>query len=253
MRRVGRLCADLHSFLEPLVKPGISTLELDALAEEFIKKNGGVPAFKGYLDFPNTFCASVNDQVVHCTPSAYKLQDGDIVTIDLGASLDGFMGDTAKTYLVGNVKPEVRAFVQVGYDALMAGIANAKAGKHVADISNSIARLIKSHGHGVVERYIGHGIGRQIHEPPQVPNTEQSKPGAELVPGMVICIEPILTLYPSGKINEISKWEIRTVDGSPAVHWEHMVEITEDAPRILTLRPEEQFLKNLKEEERDEL
>lgn len=252
MRRVGRLCADLHSFLEPLVLPGVSTLELDALAEEFIKKNGGVPAFKGYRNFPNTFCASVNDQVVHCTPSAYKLQDGDIVTIDLGASLDGFMGDTAKTYLVGNVKPEIQAFVKCGYDALMAGIANAKAGNHVADISNSVAKHIASHGYGVVARYIGHGIGREIHEKPPVPNTMQDKPGAELLPGMVICIEPILTMYPSGSIKEISEWEIRTVDGSPACHWEHMVEITEDAPKILTLRPEEAFLNTLIEDD-DEL
>lgn len=239
MRSVGKLCAETHNYLGTIIRPGISTLELDTKAEEFIRSKGGLPVFKGYRNFPNTLCASVNDEVVHCTPSNYVLKDGDIVTLDLGASLDGFCGDTAKTYMIGDVKPDVAAFVHHGYLSLLEGIEKAIPGNHVADISNAIAKYIKKQGYGVVAKYIGHGIGKNIHEGPGIPNTEADKPGAELAAGMVICIEPILTWNPDGKIIEPSDWKVVTPDGTLACHWEHMIAIHEDGPEILTLRDDE--------------
>ena len=239
MRRVGKLCADVHNYLATIIRPGISTLELDAKAEEFIRANGGLPVFKGYRGFPNTLCASVNNEVIHCTPSPYVLRDGDIITLDLGASLDGFCGDTAKTYMLGDVKSDVQAFVMRGYTAMMAGIEKAVPGNHVSDIANAVAKTIRPYGFGIVEKYVGHGIGKNIHEGPTIPNTEMKTEGAQLAAGMVICIEPILTWNPDGKIVEESDWRIVTPDGSPACHWEHMVAITKDGPEILTLRKEE--------------
>jgi methionyl aminopeptidase len=249
MKAVGKLCAETHNMLGGIIRPGISTLELDAKAEEFIRANGGIPVFKGYRNFPNTLCACVNEEVIHCTPSNYILKDGDIVTLDLGASLDGFCGDTAKTYIIGKVNPDVEAFVLHGYLALLEGIEKAYPGNHVADISNAIAKYIKKQGYGAVERYVGHGIGRNIHEKPSIPNVEVKDPGAELVSGMVICIEPILTWNPDGKIVEPNEWKIVTADGKPACHWEHMIAIEDDGPTILTLRDEEIVHPDLEDDE----
>ena len=239
MRVVGSLCAEAHNNLSQIIRPGISTLELDRLTEEFFRSHGAT-TLKGYKDYPYNICTAVNDEVIHCVPTNYVLKDGDIITIDLGAKLDGFWGDTAKTYLVGNVAPEIKLFLERGYDSLMAGIEKAVVGNMVSEITKAIGKSAKAHGYGLVPKYGGHGIGHDIHEEPFVPNVPNDKKDAVLVSGMVICIEPILTLYPSGQIKENGPWELKTVDGTPACHWEHTVAITDNGPEILTLRTEEQ-------------
>jgi methionyl aminopeptidase len=239
MRVVGKLCADAHNNLTKIIQPGITTLDIDRLTEEFFTSHGAEATFKGYRGYAYSLCTAVNDEVIHCVPTSYKLKDGDIITVDLGAKLDGFYADTAKTYMIGNVHPDVQAFVLRGYLALLDGIEGAKIGNHVSDITKAVYNSIKKHRYGVADRYGGHGIGRSLHEDPFIPNIPSQKQGAELAAGMVICIEPILTMYPTGKLKENSQWEIKTIDGSPAVHWEHTIAITETGPEILTLREEE--------------
>ena len=239
LRKVGKLCAQTHDHLTKLIRPGITTLELDTEAEIFIRTNGALPSFKGYRGYTNTICSAVNNQVVHIKPNDYALKDGDIVTIDLGAYMNGFHGDTAKTHMIGNVHPDIQAFVHHGYLALYDGIEKAVDGNYVQDISNAIAKSVRQHGYGIVHEFVGHGIGRNIHEDPQIGNTEMTEKGAKLTNGMVICIEPILTLNPSGKIKILDQWNVVTEDGCMACHHEHVVAITPSGPEILTLREEE--------------
>lgn len=212
---------------------------MDTEAEIYIRVNGALPSFKGYRGYTHTICTAVNNQVVHTKPSDYVLKDGDIVTVDVGAYLNGFHGDTAKTHMIGQVNIDVQAFVHHGYFALCDGIEKAVDGNYVGDISNAIARYITQYGYGIVKEFVGHGIGREIHEDPQIDNLKTTKDGAKLANGMVLCIEPILTMNPSGNINIIDTWNVVTEDGSPAVHWEHVVAITPSGPEILTLREEE--------------
>jgi methionyl aminopeptidase len=239
MREVGKLCAKTHEHLTKLIRPGITTLELDTEAEIFIRTNGALPSFKGYRGYTNTICTAVNNQVVHTKPTNYVLKDGDIVTVDIGACMNGFHGDTAKTHMIGNVHPDIQAFVHHGYLALHDGIDKAIDGNYVGDISNAIAKSVRQHGYGIVTEFVGHGIGRNIHEDPQIENIEVDYKGAKLANGMVICIEPILTMNPSGKIKIHDQWNVVTEDGCPSVHWEHVVAITPSGPEILTLREEE--------------
>lgn len=233
------MCAKTHEYLTTLIRPGVSTLKLDTEAEIFIRTNRALPSFKGYRGYTNTICSAVNNQVVHTKPNDYVLKDGDIISIDLGAYMNGFHGDTAKTYIIGNVDPKVQAFVHHGYLALFNGIEKAVDGNYVGDISNAVARTVKQYGYGIVKEFVGHGIGRDIHEDPQIDNLETTEKGAKLVNGMVICIEPIITLNPSGKIKIKDQWDVVTEDGLPAVHWEHQIAITSNGPEILTLREEE--------------
>ena len=241
LREAGKLCARTHDHLTSIIRPGISLLELDAEAEKFIIENGGTPCFKGYMGFPNTVCTSVNDSVVHGKPTDYQLKNGDIVTLDLGATVHGFHGDTAKTHIIGAVSPEIQKFVRTGYEALFKGIEQARAGNHVNDISNAVSSFINQHGYGIVREYVGHGIGKELHEAPQVGNTFSPQAGAELAPGMVICIEPILTMTKESEVMVVNEWNVNTRNGALACHWEHVVAITNNDPEILTLRDEEKL------------
>ena len=239
MRVSGKLSADLHTYLSQHVKPGITTLELDKMAESFIRERGGVPAFKGYRGFPFTLCTSTNDEVVHCKPSNKPLKNGDIITIDLGAVVDGYHSDTAKTYIVGDTSMENKLFILDGYSALWKGIDQVRPGNYVSDISNAVGKVLTEAGYGVVQEFVGHGIGLNLHEEPQIQNNQTEVKGPELTEGMVICIEPIVTQRPETKITKIDDWDTKTSDGSLACHWEHTIAITKDGPEVLTLRDEE--------------
>lgn len=242
MRFAGRVAADALSFITPFIKPGITTLEIDRKAEMFIRSKGCTPAFLGYQNFPNTVCASVNKQAVHCKPSDYVLQNGDILKIDIGAVNDGFYSDTAKTFIVGDASDEVKKFVHEGYMTMWAGIRQALDGKYVSDISDAVFQYATNQGYGVVSKFVGHGIGKALHEEPQIPNTKPKEKGAELSNGMVICIEPILTLGKDSTIVVENEWSIFTQTGTPVAHFEHTIAITEMGPEVLTLREDERYL-----------
>lgn len=239
MRVACKVAAQTLDHLGDFIRKGVTTEALDSEAEAFIRKTGCEPAFKGYNDYTHATCICVNGEVLHCPPSDKVLKKGDIVTVDLGAKYLGFHSDTAKTYLVGEVDPRAKRLVDVGYEALRKGIDQAMVGHHVADISNMIHYIIKKNRYGAVKEFMGHGIGKEIHEMPQIPCTELKEPGPALKKGMVICIEPILTLNPSGRIKEDGRWRVVTPDGCKAVHWEHVVLITDLEPEILTLRKDE--------------
>ena len=218
-----------------MIRPGVSTFELDHFAEQLIRMHGGIPAFKGYGGFPGTICASVNDQVVHGIPNPdVILQDGDIISIDTGATVDGWVGDNAWTFYVGNVSDEVKALCEVTRDSLKAGIEQAVPGNHFGDVGHAIQSLAESNGYGVLRDYVGHGIGHVMHEEPNVPNYGRPGKGIKLVPGMFIAIEPMVTL---GK-NRVSVgrdgWLVSTKDHLPAAHYENTIAITDDGPVILT-------------------
>ncbi len=240
MRIAGQVAAETHEYLATLTQPGITTLELDKAAESFIRSKGCIPACLNYQGFPNTMCVSVNDEVVHCVPNTRPLQDGDIVTFDFGAIYDGFYSDTAKTYLVGNVSDARKKFTQVCYDSLWKGIEQVKDGGSILDISKAIQYYIDSHNYGVVKEYVGHGIGRNIHEEPKIPNWfKEGTPNPKLTAGMVICIEPIITERKNPEVTKHSEWDIRTTHGDWAAHFEHTIAILPTGYEVLTLRSEE--------------
>lgn len=239
MRIAGRVAADALTHVAPFVVPGITTKELDKKVETYIRAQGLTPGFINYKDFPFTCCISVNDEVVHCVPSDRVLKDGDILTIDTGAIYEGWYSDTAKTFLVGNVSAQVKAFVELGYQALIAGIAQARPGKYVADISNAVATILTIGHYGIVREFVGHGIGRTMHEEPQIPNFGSGVPGPELTEGMCICIEPILTLTNPATCKKDGPWNILTANGDVAAHWEHTIYIGANGPEVLTKRSEE--------------
>ena len=235
MKPCGALSKMVLRRVGSMIRPGVSTFELDQFAEQLIRMHGGIPAFKGYGGFPGTICASINDQVVHGIPSPdVILQDGDVISIDTGATVDGWVGDNAWTFYVGNVSSEVQALCEVTRDCLKAGIEQAVPGNHLGDIGNAIQTLAESNGYGVLRDYVGHGIGRDMHEEPNVPNYGRAGKGIKLQAGMVIAIEPMITL---GK-NRVSVgrdgWVVSTKDHLPAAHYENSIAITEDGPIILT-------------------
>lgn len=239
MRVAGRVAADALTYITPFIVPGITTKELDKKVETFIRAQGLTPGFINYKDFPFTCCISVNEEVVHCVPTDRVLKDGDILTIDTGAIYEGFYSDTAKTFLVGTVSSPVKAFVDIAYQSLIAGINQARPGKYVADISNAVATVITIGRYGIVKDYVGHGIGKTMHEEPQIPNVGSGVPGPELTEGMCICIEPILTLNNPAKCKNVGPWNIVTEAGDVAAHWEHTIYIGPNGPEVLTKRPEE--------------
>ncbi len=234
MRAANALVADVLSELRRLVAPGVSTLELDALAERRIRAAGAVPAFKGYHGYPATLCASVNEAVVHGIPSAAPLVDGDIVSLDMGVVLDGYYGDSAITVPVGDVPDRVLELLRVTREALELGIARVRIGGHVSDIGHDVQRHVETHGFSVVREFVGHGIGVQLHEEPQIPNYGDPGHGPELEAGMVLAIEPMVTLgRPAVKVLG-DGWTAVTRDGSLAAHFEHTVAVTEGGPDVLT-------------------
>lgn len=234
MRAANALVADVLSELRRLVAPGVSTLELDALAERRIRAAGAVPAFKGYHGYPATLCASVNEAVVHGIPSAAPLVAGDIVSLDMGVVLDGYYGDSAITVPVGGVPDRVVELLRVTREALELGIAQVRVGGHVSDIGHDVQRHVEAHGFSVVREFVGHGIGVQLHEEPQIPNYGDPGHGPKLEAGMVLAIEPMVTLgRPAVKVLG-DGWTAVTRDGSLAAHFEHTVAVTEGGPDVLT-------------------
>ena len=216
------------------IRIGITTLELDKIAEDFIRSNGALPGFLGYQGFPNTLCISVNDQVVHGIPSNYALKDGDIVSVDCGTIIDGYYGDSAYTFCVGNVDPKVKKLLDTTKEALYKGIEQARHGNRIGDIGYVIQQHCQAAGFSVVREMVGHGIGRNMHEDPEVPNYGKRGQGLQLREGMVIAIEPMINMGNKGIVMERDGWTIRTIDRKPSAHFEHTVAIQKGDASILS-------------------
>ncbi len=234
MARAGRVLVATLSELEAAVAPGVSTAELDELAEQFIRARGGIPTFKGYRGFPGSICASPNEMIVHGIPGAHRLRDGDIVSVDVGVTLDGWVADAARTFAVGEVDAQRQNLLAATEQALLAGVAQARAGNRMGDMSHAIQRVSEEAGLSVVRSLVGHGIGRNMHEDPQVPNYGKPGRGPLLEEGMVLAVEPMTTAgQPAVRVGG-DGWAIYAQDGSPAAHFEFTVAITGDGPRVLT-------------------
>ena len=235
MAEASRVVAEALAIVRKAVCFGISTEELDRIAEEAIRVRGAIPAFKGYRNFPKTLCASVNEQVVHGIPSKRKLKEGDIIGLDLGAIVGGFYGDSAVTVAVGRIPEATEKLVQVTEEALYLGIKQAVVGNRLTDISNAVQQHIESSGFSVVTEFVGHGIGRQLHEEPQVPNYGKPGQGPRLQPGMVLAIEPMVNMGQSAVRVLQDRWTAVTVDGSLSAHFEHTIAIQPSGPpRVLS-------------------
>ena len=217
-----------------LIKPGITTLYLDRIAETFIRDNGATPAFKGYGGFPGTLCTSVNDEVVHGFPSEYILKEGDIISVDCGVILKGWVGDSAYTFAVGEIKDEVRRLLDFTKASLEEGVKAAVAGNRIGDISNAVQIKAESGGYSVVRELVGHGIGRKMHEPPEVPNYGKKGSGPKLEKGLVICIEPMINLGKKGTVQMSDGWTVKTIDGKPSAHYEYAVAVDKGKANVLT-------------------
>lgn len=226
------------------IKPGVTTLYLDGIAETFIRDNGGIPAFKGFHGFTGTLCMSVNSQVVHGIPGKYEIQDGDVVSVDCGVVLNGWYGDSAYTIPVGEVKPETLQLLRVTKESLYKGIEKAVAGARLGDISEAVQSHAEKHGYGVVRELVGHGIGRNLHEPPEVPNFGRRGSGPKLSEGLVIAIEPMINMGTKAVRHERDGWTITTADGKPSAHFEHTIAVRQGKADILSSFEEiEQVLK----------
>jgi methionyl aminopeptidase len=237
MRRSGKITSSVLSMLLRTAKAGMTTGELDRLADEGIRAQGGIPTFKGYHGYKAAICASVNDEVVHGIPGDRVLKDGDLLSIDIGTTFEGFVSDSAATVAIGNVSEAAKRLMRVTQESLMLGIAEMQKGNSVADIARAVQRHAEANGYGVVRELVGHGVGRQMHEEPQVPNyvTEAAKRIA-LRPGMTLALEPMITQGSPEVATLDDGWTVVTADGKLAAHFEHPVALTEEGPRILTLR-----------------
>jgi methionyl aminopeptidase len=227
---VSRTLAEVASF----IKPGISTLYLDDIAESYIRGNGGTPAFKGYGGFPKTLCTSVNDEVVHGIPSNYVLKEGDIISIDCGVILNGWYGDSAFTFGVGKIDDEVRRLLDYTKASLEEGVKEAIAGNRIGDISFAVQSKAESGGYSVVRELVGHGLGKRLHEAPEVPNYGKRGTGPKMEKGLVICIEPMINLGRKETMQMRDGWTIRTVDGKPSAHFEYAVAVNKGKADVLT-------------------
>ncbi len=216
------------------IKPGVTTLYLDRIAEEFIRDHNAVPAFKGYGGFPNTLCTSVNDEVVHGIPSGYELKEGDIISVDCGATLNGWVGDSAFTFAVGEIKEEVRRLLDFTRASLEEGVKAAIAGNRVGDVSFAVQSKAESGGYSVVRELVGHGIGKKMHEPPEVPNFGRKGTGPKMEKGLVICIEPMINLGRKETLQMSDGWTIKTADGKPSAHFEYAVAVSKGKADVLT-------------------
>ncbi len=234
MRLSNNIVARTLGEIAKAIKPGVTTLKLDSLAEEFIRSQGAVPSFLGYNGFPNSICTSVNDQVVHGIPSKYELRDGDIVSVDCGAEINGFHGDSCYTFCVGEVSDEVKNLLKVTKQSLYAGLSKVKVNNRLGDVSSEIQRVNEEAGFSVVREVMGHGIGRRMHEEPLVPNHGRARSGIRFREGIVIAIEPIINMGSKSVYLENDGWTIRTSDGKPAAHFEHTVSVGLDGPDILS-------------------
>ena len=236
MAATGALVAETIAHVGGLLRPGVTTEELDDAAGAFIREHGGIPTSEGYKGYPKAICISANDVVVHGIPDDLVVGDGDLVTIDVGVTLDGYIADSAYTFGVGDVEPRHQRLLDVAQDALAAGIAEAVVGNRVGDISHAIQEVVEAGGFSVVRSLVGHGVGRHYHEDPHIPNFGEPGRGPRLSEGMTIAIEPMITAGSPDVLVEDDGWTIRTQDGSMSAHFEHTVAITADGPRILTPR-----------------
>lgn len=235
MRKAAEILRQAFERLRPEVKPGVTGLELDELAEETIRKAGGSPAFKGYRGYPRTLCLSVNEEVVHGIPSRRRLSDGDLVSLDLGVKYEGYYADAARSWILGKATPETTRLKRVAKEAFLAGVEAVKApGKRIGDLSAAIQEVIETNGFGVVRDYVGHGIGQAIHEEPQVPNFGKPGQGPRIEPGLILAIEPMVTAGDYGVKVLPDGWTVVTKDGKLASHYEDTVAFTEEGPVNLT-------------------
>lgn len=235
MRSAGKIVAETLLLVEEKVRPGITTAELDRIAEEFITKHGAKPSFKGLYGFPASLCISVNEQVVHGIPGGYVLKDGDIISVDCGANINGFHGDAARTFAVGNISEEAERLINVTKESFFRGIEYARVGNRLTDISHEIQSYVEASGFSVVRDFVGHGIGRVVHEDPDVPNYGRPGRGPKLVEGMALAIEPMVNVG-NYKVKTLSdEWTVVTSDGSLSAHYENTIIILPDGPEILTL------------------
>ena len=237
MKKMEQPClivAKTLDYLKHMVKPGITTTEIERLADDYIKSNSAIPAFKGYRGYPASICASVNNEVIHGIPSDRVLEEGDILGIDLGAYKDGFYGDAASTFPVGKIPPDVEKLLRVTEEALYRGIENAREDNRVSDISHAIQKHVESNGFSVVRAFVGHGIGRNLHEEPQIPNFGLPGRGPRLKSGMTLAIEPMVNQGGHEVVILEDGWTTVTLDGKLSAHFEHTVLVASDKPRILT-------------------
>jgi methionyl aminopeptidase len=234
MARAGAVVADTLALIGERSRPGVTTEELDALADEFIRSQGGIPTFLGYRGYPKSICASPNDMVVHGIPGAYALDEADILSVDVGVTLDGFVADSAYTFPIGEITPEAERLLEGCQAALAAGIEQCRVGNRLSDISHAIQRATEEHGFSVVRSLVGHGVGRSMHEEPQIPNFGDPGRGPLLSTGMTFAIEPMINAGGADVVLHEDQWSISTADGSLSAHFEHTVAITEEGPKILT-------------------
>jgi len=237
MRRAGRIVARTIDRVLEAVRPGVATRALDGVAEQFILGEGAVPSFKGYRRFPASSCVSVNEQVVHGIAGERRLKDGDVLSLDFGAIWEGYHADSAVTVFVGEPpSAEAEKLVRVTEDALEAGVSQVRAGKRLSDIGHAVQQVVEGAGFAVVREYVGHGIGRNLHEDPQIPNYGQPGRGPEIKPGLVVAVEPMVNLgdWPTRVLKD--NWTVVTADGSLSAHFEHTIAVTADGPEVLTAR-----------------
>ena len=235
MRQAGKIVAETLLLVEKKVKPGVTTAELDRIAEEFITKHGAKPSFKGLYGFPASLCISVNDQVVHGIPGDYVLKEGDIISVDCGAEINGFHGDAARTFAVGEISEDARKLIKVTEESFFKGLEAAIAGNKLTDISHNIQKHIEANGFSVVRDFVGHGIGKAVHEDPEVPNFGRPGRGPKLVAGMALAIEPMVNMGTYRVKTAGDDWTVVTADKSLSAHYENTVVILPDGPEILTL------------------
>jgi methionyl aminopeptidase len=234
MREAGRIVADTHKLLKQAIEPGITTRELDRIAETYIRSQDAIPSFKGYNQFPGSICASVNDELVHGIPGSRKLNDGDIISLDIGAQYKGFHGDSAWTYGIGQISDETRRLLEVTEQSLYAGLQHVKPDVRLFTISHAIQQVVEAAGMSIVREYVGHGIGASLHEQPQIPNYGPPDRGPRLKPGMVLAIEPMVNLGERYVRTLLDNWTVVTEDGTWCAHFEHTVAVTADGCEILT-------------------
>ncbi|HWH55877.1 MAG TPA: type I methionyl aminopeptidase [Gaiellaceae bacterium] len=234
MARAGEVVADTLALIGEELRPGISMLELDRLAEGYIRDRGGVPTSKGYRGYPATLCISPNSMIVHGIPTEYRAEAGDIISVDVGVTLDGLVADSAFTFGVGEIDDEARRLLDVCQQALAAGIEQARVGNHVSDIGHAVQTVVEDAGYSVVRSLVGHGVGRAYHEDPQVPNFGEPGSGPELLPGMTLAIEPMINAGGPDVVMHADEWSISSADESLSAHFEHTVAVTEEGPQVLT-------------------
>lgn len=234
MRKSGEILANLHKEIKKIIRPGISTMEIDKFVEEYLKERNAYPEQKGYHGYPYATCASINDEICHGYPRTEPLKDGDIVTIDMVVNVDGWLADSAWSYAVGNVSDEARGLLDITKESLYKGIEQAIVGNRLGDIGYAIQTFVESNGYSVVRDFVGHGIGKKMHEDPQVPHYGMPGRGQRLVEGMVITIEPMINIGTYRMKMDDNGWTARTVDGKLSAQYEHTIAITKDGPIILT-------------------